>query len=301
MPNLAIRRDRGLGDLLMLTPSLRALTQSGLADEITIYCNENLHSVFSGNLHVHQVKPSKLYQDEAGQYDRVVDLNGYPERQEDVGALSRVYLLARGLGVESCLDSDNTHLDFYLREDACRQATELLVGLTRPFITLSPFSRDDRRSWGVSQVQHFVDLCRQQGIGVIFTHSNDCYEDLSCTMLGGVRRFWGLDTHVLAAILFYASCVVSVDTGVYHLAVAAGGGVCPPLVLPFASTDPCVQMEPYEHMVTYAGVGVPDCMHYPCAAGVITGCHREAHEKLSCTREIPAEAVFEQVVNFLEL
>lgn len=300
--SMAIKRDRGLGDVLMLTPSLRALVEGYYAERVVVYCNDKLRSVFQDNPYVDDARDAKLFRIEAPDFERVVDLTGYAERQADVSRLSRVYLFGRGLGVDGSLVTGETRLDYFVRSGELLAARNLLAGMPEKVVSLSPFSRDDRRSWSLNQVQRFVDLCRHRGIGVVITHSNAEYDGVASFHLPGVRFFWGLETRMLAALLLRMKCVVSVDTGVYHLAVAVGGEQTPPLVLSFASTDAEVQMAPYEDQVRYAAVpvgGASPCEHYPCAAGVITSCHREAPEKLSCTHQVSADAVFEQVVNFI--
>lgn len=248
-----------MGDLLMLTPTLRAIQEQGLADVVDVYCAEPLRPLFERSGRVRGVGSSRDWRRLTQPYSATVDLNGVAERHPEAATRDRVSLFAEALGVTL----ETTHTEYTVSRGELLQASEFLRGLPGPIIALAPTASDPRRSWDPTQVTRFITMAVHMGYSVVPIHHLDLgwyKESTHC------RPLLGRDLRLVAAVLCRANCVVSVDTGIYHLSVAASGRIGPPLVLPFGATDAAVVTAPYSGIVPmYHVVPNGECMFFPCA------------------------------------
>ena len=288
--SLAIRRDVGMGDLLMLTPTLRAIQEQGLAEFIDVYCAEPLRPLFKRNSRVRCVGSSRNWRRLTQPYSATVDLNGVVERHPNATTRDRVSLFAEALGVQL----ETTHTEYTVSRGELLQASEFLRGLPGPVIALAPTASDPRRSWDPNQVMRFITMATERGYSVVPIHHLDLgwYKDSP-----RCRPLLGRDVRLVAAVLCRVNCVVSVDTGIYHLSVAASGRIGPPLVLPFGATDAAVVTAPYNGIVPmYHVVPNGECMFFPCASTGGGDC--QAPTRYSCHLH-RAEDVLEAVMTAL--
>ena len=272
--SLAIRRDVGMGDLLMLTPTLRAIQEQGLADVVDVYCAEPLKPLFERNSRVRCTGSSRDWRRLSEAYSATVDLNGVVERHPDVATRDRVSLFADALGVTL----DSTHTEYTPTRGELLQASEFLSGLHGPVIALAPTASDPRRSWGYTQVTRFIELVIDHGYSVVPIHHLDLewYKDSA-----RCRPLLGRELRLVAAVLCRVDCVVSVDTGIYHLSVAASGRIGPPLVLPFGATNVVVATAPYSGIIPiYPVAPRGECLFFPCASGCGGDC--QVHPRYAC-------------------
>jgi len=295
MERWAIIRDRGIGDILMLTPSLRAIHEQATADQVTVFTSAEGEMVLKGNPRVYEASAVKSCRPEL--FDWVVDLKGWAERQPDVGSVSRVVLFARGIGVTLC---GSTLPEYYPSRSEVLMARRWLRGLGwRPAMVVAPLATDPRRSWDWAQLGKFVEKALREGYTVVPVHRTDCMDGLPCFDHPHCWPLWGADLRFVAAVVSQVDVVVSVDTAIYHLAVAAGASQgTPKLVLPFGATDASVQMEPY-YGVDWMGVKSRfSCPFYPCAGGTGGRCALGADgQAFACQTHLDARDVWAAVEN----
>ena len=244
----------------MLTPALRAIQEQGLARIVDVYCAEPLKPLFARNSRVRCVGSSRGWRGLSGAYSATVDLNGVVERHPQAATRDRVSLFAEALGVQL----ETTHTEYTVSRGELLQASEFLRGLPGPIVALAPTASDPRRSWDPNQIMRFIDLATASGYSVVPIHHLDLgwYKDgPQC------RPLLGRELRLVAAVLCRVDCVVSVDTGIYHLSVAASGRIGPPLVLPFGATDAAVVTAPYQGIVPMYHVAPNgECVFFPCAS-----------------------------------
>ena len=286
MSTLAIRRDCGIGDILEMTPSLRAIWDRWGGCEVAVFTHHWGQQVLLHNPCVSSVVPTKGYKLASGGYDQVVDL-GAIERHPDAATRSRVDIIAELLEVD--LRGD-TRTEYYPRSGEISMARRLMKHLPHPWVVLAPMARDPRRSWVGDEMHRFVGRCLAEGYSIIPIHHTDTMAGMTCWDHPHCRPVWGEDLRVIGGLLPQADAVVSVDTGVYHLAIAAAGSACPPLVLPFGATDPAVQMSPYGYVTSRAVQSDHVCGHWPCAVGAIGACRGDL---AACRDGLHGDAVFE--------
>jgi hypothetical protein len=205
--SVAIIRSGNLGDLLMLTPTLRELKSQLPGLELHVFCGESFTRVFHLNPHIESCRPLATKNVRSLTYS--VSLNAYPENEPDSDKVDRTSLFGRAFGLEI---SDG-QTEFVVTEEDRSKADEIVADwLTcenaSRLIVLGPDSADKRRNLSDEFVDEFRRIAADAGY-VTFTTGN----------VRGVRP----DIGTLAAIMDHPQCeaVVSSDNGVYHLAAAA--------------------------------------------------------------------------------
>ena len=213
-------RDGGLGDLLMLTPTLRHLAGEGL--RVRLVCYECWSRVFDGNPNVERVTGTVAYPGgTAPSYDcdfhfelcNALESYGDP-------VLAPMPRIDRFLWTICGQVPPDKHLDFQLDPEGQAEADALLAPLEgRPFAALCARSHaTGDRAWLPEYVPEFVRLMAEAGMATVragfrFPEAFD---------VDGVLDLRGCtpDLHTLAGVLNRAAVVVSPDTGTLHLGAA---------------------------------------------------------------------------------
>lgn len=283
--SLAVVRDGGLGDMLLLTPVLRALKDLYPHVDIHLFTKPPYLPLFEHNPHVDTLYPLNHYQKFA--FDEVVDLQQFVEKAPDTGLLDRASLFASAFGIEL----KDGELEYTVTADETDWAVEWLeaqgVG-GQKIMALAPWATDPRRSWEVQHARRLVELMGECGWQTIVFHNTDDADDFFgdvavCCVEPSLRE--------KAAILGLMDMVVSVDTGIYHLAMAARAGHpqdLPFVVVLFGLIPPALRMRWYSNCMSLIAEEIECC---PCCENpeLLTTCTRE------CMRALTGERVFEQI------
>ena len=261
--SVAIIRDGHLGDLLMLTPTLRAIKKNLPGIRLHVLCSASFLRVFYGNTCINGYE--QMSATAKRKYTYSVDLRGYVERVEAAGTVDRTTLFGQAFGVEI----DDGKPDFVVTDDDEDGAVERLgrfgIGDER-YIVIAPDASDRRRSLTTSFINDISVLFLDVGFSTYVT---------------GIERGDLPSLGELGAIVKSSAAVVSGDNGVYHLAAAFGVPSFPI----FSTIDPKLRCCWY-----------PDCSPIvapvscaPCNEKPIRGCVGD------CMSSLGAELVVETI------
>jgi ADP-heptose:LPS heptosyltransferase len=292
---LAIRRDMGIGDLLMLTPTLRALKQRQPDLSISLYCCEHLMCLFDGSPDLTSVHPLDTYGDEAPQYDLSVDLVGWVERSPVRDCLDRTSVFAKALDV-ALLDGFPSYL---VTPAEAAAASDFLKACPRPWVAVAPLASEGRRCWIPDNLTDFCKRFYATGGTLFPVHHNLDMDGASCFVHKRCQPLWQYDLRLLAAILAQMDCVVSVDSGPYHLAASAGGySRQPGLVVLFGMVNPRLRTHWYNQGRTEALWASQACERCPCDAA-LSFCPEAGAARFACMKAMTGELVMAAVEKHL--
>lgn len=270
--SVAIARSGGLGDILMLTPTIRFLKQNFPHLDIDLFTSPAYIPLLEDNQFLHSVKPMDTYCVLA--YDVAVDLNQFVERSPDAQRIDRVSLFTAAFG----LKLDDGLPDYTVRPEELEWAKAWLEDhdIKGEWVAIAPLATDHRRSWAPEHVCTFKDMLLNMGeLTPVFFHNN--LEEIE-SYVGGLDGCRVVITESLrqkAALLSMAKFVLSTDTGIYHLAAAArGSNPLPFLVIIFSTISPNLRARWYKNKITFIADTVPCCP-----------CHEDPSVYLSCSRQ----------------
>ena len=267
---VGIVRDGHLGDLLMLTPTIRELKLQLPGLELHVFCEPRFLRVFKGNPYV--ASSMEMSQQNIKTVVYSIDLRGYVERVEAAHEIDRTTLFGKAFDIEV---SDGK-TDFMVEEEDRSQAIDRVNTLQHihehgRFVVLGPDASDGRRRLSDEFVSRFEQLMFDAGYSVFVT---------------GTERGELPELGELGAILEMADAIVSADNGVYHLAAAVDAAPIFPI---FTTIRPELRCCWYNdcHPI------VADIECAPCSEQSIVGCRNQ------CIAAIDAEAVVRQVLGAL--
>jgi len=198
---VAIIRDGHLGDLVMLTPTLRALRFFCPKTNFDLFCDQQYLEVFYGN----PVLARPLQEFQRGSYDAVVDLRAFVERTPDVWTIDRISLFGRAFGI-SIWDGAPT---IRRATNFAAASADLLDGLGvevgAPFVIIGPDASDGHRAMPDKLVEGVCDECRAAGMTPVVV---------------GMTRGLQVSVGVLVSLVMEARAVVCGDNALYHIAGA---------------------------------------------------------------------------------
>jgi len=214
---LAVRRDAGLGDCIMLTPALRALRRSEPHLWLHLFVPEPYCELFDGLEYLDGVAPIEKLAPE--RFDCVADLSSYVERHPLAWSADRIELFACGLGVEledwipDCVVRADARgwIDAWLRERHGVTDDTRLIGV----VLRGNFPH---RSWPRRHVETLTGLIAQAGFTCVVLDRDPR------AFVGGrhVINACGLSLGRVAALVERCDVLVTPDTGLLHLAAAVG-------------------------------------------------------------------------------
>ena len=287
--NLAIARDGGLGDLLMLTPTIKVIGEDFPDLIMDLFVNKPFIQLFENNPYIHEVRALTSYVPLA--YDAVVDLNHFVEKSPDSSVVDRVSLFAQAFGIKL----QDGSIDYYMTDEERAWGEQWVEdqGLAdRRWCPMGIFATDPRRSWPEGHALELGQLLLDAGVVPVYMHNDEALLHANFDGLDEVRYLVGMTTRQKAAVLRLARVVVSTDTGVYHLAAAGrGDAVYPVIVVLFGLIAPHLRTKWYKNMLSLTA----DCDCVPCNENtyMLPQCHRQ------CMTELTPELVFQRVMLFM--
>lgn len=128
-------RDGAMGDVLMLTPVVRALHDAHAGD-ISIDVATHARAVFENNPYVNDVMSPKQLAHAVRTYDVVVDLNGMYERMPNTHPVNAYAKAVVGVG------DFNKKLELYPSQSDRLKIDDVVKKIGAPFIVVHQFSHD---------------------------------------------------------------------------------------------------------------------------------------------------------------
>lgn len=209
---LVIVRNIGLGDVILLAAVVREMPNLYPHVRFSFATSSRHRALFDGVSWVSQVYQISTMR---GNFPAVIDLRGFAERHARKYDFERIDLYARYL-----LGYVPAKYQFdvpTVREDEREAARKMLTDVPRPWILFAIHSMTTHlRSLPADQTSTVTAKLMERGASVIYTHLHPV--DWPCSLnLTGM-----LDVRQLAALTDVADCVISPDTGLYHVAEAVG-------------------------------------------------------------------------------
>jgi ADP-heptose:LPS heptosyltransferase len=258
---VAIVRDAGLGDFIMLSPTLRELKQRGL--EVILYTYPKFADVYAGtglvdSIHTFPEQSHPTFPDWIADFtfDLIFAVDAYDNpATRDVPRVDRFGMVVLGRPPE-----DKT-MEFSLQPYGEERAAELLAPLgSEPFVAFGGRSwANSLRGWPADYIEEAARLLDRQGVrsvwvGVPLGREQSTEEPTILDLRGQTSG----SVHYLAGILARAEATVTPDTGILHLSAVLRR---PTLAL-FGPSNPTVLTCYYDTVEVLRGNDVVSCP--PC-------------------------------------
>lgn len=279
---IGIVRFSSLGDIVLTSPALRALHQAFPDASLEFITTRPYRELAEALPHVTKVHTLHRWGHDffgdaealkARAFDRLADLQGSPRSRKLRKILQvpdtliftpprirrLIYILGRvkigefppvpvryiqalrSWGVEA----DDSGLEVSIPDELLQQITEKWPVLQDQPIIIVPGAKHPTKQW---PGDYWIDLIqRRKNDNIILVGKPDPITDYIAEQTAensNIVNLVGKTTILeLAAVMHYARCVVTVDTGPMHLAAAAGV----PVAAIFGSTDETLGFYPYHH------------------------------------------------------
>ncbi len=270
---LAVRRDAGLGDCIMIQATWATLAARMPWLKMTFFCPDGLRELFEPDPALADVR---AYDQFTGGYDVSVDLHMYVELHPAAQIADRTALFATAFGIEVAR-SPRVYLPDY----------ELPVR-RKPSVAITMYGKYPHRSWPIEHVEELGRRCIGAGYEVCYL--SEFAKDEG--QLGPGRYCCGRPLTELARLVAGCDVVVSPDTGTLHLAGALQHYGRARVVGIFGPWDPLLRVTPYKYVRYHINreLACVPCFesaeHLMCAPGEIDH---------PCMRSISPEQVFGSV------
>ena len=324
--NILIIKPGAIGDLLQLTPLIRALKQASPSCAITVLVgNEASREIFRNNPNVsgtlvfdrkgrHKTLPAllKLWQDiRANRFDLVLNFQRsnlkawllafaalpcrilvyHKARSRAVHAVRNYLETIAPLGVAT----DDLHLEYFPDARAQADANALLASQAStagPLVALNPGASHPVNRWPAQRFAELADLlAHHAGAPVIIVGGKDdipLADEIIENSSSKPHSFAGKTAiPVLGALLQRCAVLVSGDTGPLHMATAVGT----PVIALFGAADPLRTgpVGPGHRVIRANTVACVPCRRRSCS-----------HiQYIACMEAISASRVFEEVASLL--
>lgn len=322
--NILVIRPGGMGDAILLLPSLRALKEGRPDMELTVLAEKRNQAVFAMVPWIERIvcydRPMQFLRLFGRSFDLVIDTEQWhllaaiiarllangapvigfltrPERerllhlplpysQDDWEADSFARLFSPVIG-----RAVSMRLPFFLAK-ARQQAGRLLTTVAEPFIVLFPGASIAARCWGEKRLRAVARQVAARNIGVVVIggrQEKEMGERIVAGISGTVNLASRTSLAETAAVISESAMLLSGDSGVLHLAAALDK----PTVSIFGPSSP-EKWAPKgaHHLVLRSSLSCSPCMRYgsmpPCTEGV------------RCLREITVDQVAAAVFILLD-
>lgn len=269
-----IRKVGGIGDVLMLTPSLREIKRRFPKASLTFAID--MHT--TGNNVYYELVRNAPFVDEIvdaryvqrGAYDFVFDASAVCLRYERPGLpeINRIDLFARAAGFTSL----KSKRPFYEVEQQ-----ERIPHDGKFYVLLHTASNEEKRCW---PIERYLQLIEQlQDLPIVFLIADFNQKHHGWAKLANCRNISGCTVRELAAWIERADVFVGPDSGPMHLAGALG---TQSIVL-FGSIPPGARINHYpSHKAITSGAACAPCWYNKCPYDV--KCMRDIEARLVASR-----------------
>lgn len=289
-------RDRGgVGDMLMMTPTIRAIKQKYdcILDVATCpdYLNGSLVETLATNPHVDNIVDYRTL--DKADYEVVINMSCPCAAHEVPHAepINRVDLFARGAGLS--LPLADTSLEYTVLDNEKQWIEQWLASRNigqHKLLVIQANSSSKRRDMpqitlqkGVMRIlRHYRGAMR----GVVILHDNNKTPDINWN-LDGVVQFKNFGTRQIAALTQQADLVLCPDSAVLHFANALHKKT----VALFGPTDPRARVNYHPEAVGIcpgAELSCWNCWYSPCWQGY------------GCWKRITDEMIYQAGIHLLE-
>jgi ADP-heptose:LPS heptosyltransferase/glycosyltransferase involved in cell wall biosynthesis len=281
-----IRSVGGIGDVLMITPGIRALKEKYPDLKITVAVD--MHSTWDCS-YKEMLKNAPFIDNlidaryvDRNKYSKVVDISSVCIAYENTQfkPKNRIDIFANALGIKEL----NNPLPFYKVESDEREWAINYLKDRNTFgkilIGLCPSSNEHKRSWAREEVLKFVELVKEKSAVakiLLFDFQNE-YSDLKS--LDFVIDCSNTTVRKMASLIERCHSFVTPDTGPMHLA----GALQIPTIALFGSIPPQARINHYpsHEAVTAVNLGCLGCWYKQC------------NINFKCMSDIPAKKVFDK-------
>jgi ADP-heptose:LPS heptosyltransferase len=274
-----IFRNIGLGDVILVAAVVRELPRLHPHLRFSFATISRHIPLFEGVPWISQVYQISNMR---GHFPAVIDLRGFAERHPQKYDHERIDLYSRYL---LGYVPDKYEFDVpMIRDDEREWARGLLREVPRPWVVFAVKSTTTHlRSLPDDQVGAVTAQLMKRGAGVVHIHPSPLDWPCSLNLTGA------LTVRQLAALTDVADCVISPDTGLYHLAEA----VRTPHVDLFSTWPPDRRVGHYKYAFPiWKGASVACC---PCFD------KRPGCKSLDCFRAMSTEEIVERVYEACDL
>jgi ADP-heptose:LPS heptosyltransferase len=217
----------GIGDILLLTPAIRALKTQRSHSRITVYCtNRRDMEIFRHNPYVHAVKKlswihrilhhAKVQQIQMADYARI-----YPSLCSDRHASD---LIGEMLGISL----PDKRIDIYLSAAEKQEACQTLAGLREPVAIQVTGTCSKNKDWSLDRWEELIRTCAHYDFFQLGTRNEP--------RVGGAVDMRGLPLRRSFALLDSASAFIGIDSALAHAAAALDT----PAVVLFGPSTPAI-------------------------------------------------------------
>ena len=297
-PSRAVRAMGGIGDLLMMTPGLRALSKRiGGPIEFAIprrYLELFEHNPFVTALGIEDL-PAEWYRG-----GRFIDLTDCPasiveSRTAPNVTVNRIEIFARALGVSSRELRQHGSQPVFEPSPAARQRAEQWLKSRhlhmRGFVAIQASAAEGYRTWnGMSEVARV--LAGSMPV-VIFDDKPWKESDHQALPHENVEQAIGLDLSLGFALACEARLIIAPDSALLHLA----GARRIPCVGVFGPTDGSLRTSAYSQAVVVSRMAELPCA--PCWRNQATPCMLTGGMSSECLRSLAAKPVIDAAVRLL--
>jgi ADP-heptose:LPS heptosyltransferase len=291
---LVTRGVGGLGDLLLMTPGIRALRGLNPESEIVFAVPGNLVKVLNSNPHCSVVDIGSPDLD-VRDFDAWYNLSDCPASRHESNTVpnvtkSRIELFAEGMGVESEELTRFGRRPVYVVGDEERAwAREFLKKKgSRPFVAVQLQAADQYRDY--PHLETVVKALAERSDVLVF---ND--RPFPGFEYDHVTRVHGLKLRRAFAVVSLCDVVVAPDSSFIHLA----GALDLPCVALFGPIDGRMRTQDYPRCITLDAKDLHACM--PCWRDEFTKCRVTDGRRSQCMADIDPRKVIETTINLKEI
>jgi len=290
---LVTRGVGGIGDLLMMTPGIRALRQMNPQSEIVFAVPGNLVALLNGNPHCKIVDIAAEGLD-VRDFDAWYNLSDCPSsRHESRTApkvtLSRIELFAEGMGVEPSDLAVSGRQPVYRVSDDERELARRFLNQagSGPFVAVQLQAADRYRDYPhlESVVKSLAEHCDVLVFGDR-PFSGFEYDRVTRVHSFGLRQAF--------AVVSQCAAVLAPDSSFIHLA----GALDLPCVALFGPIDGRMRTQDYPRCITLDASDVHPCM--PCWRDELTKCRVTDGRRSQCMADIDPRKVAHTTLSLLK-
>ena len=270
---LIVRRDAGLGDCLMILPTLAAIRQRFPQLEIIFQASAAYTALLGGFAEVDEAialdeSPARQPSPET----LLVDLSNYMERHPQAWQKPRIDLVGTAFGMAPVSQAARYYPPPEVQREAeawfgsrqeCRSYGKEVPANKRLGIALRGIY--GHRSWLVPYVFELAQRLTAKGRDVLIFDADvqapQCPRPADSRQTGSVVSAYGLELPLVAALLAGCDAAVVPDTGLLHLAACVGL----PFVAIFGPVPPQLRLNHYQNYQCLTAENNVACV--PCCEG----------------------------------